>query len=157
MAKLVRLRGSAPTGNRDSEDSVGYCTPPQHSRFRPGHSGNPAGRKKGVRNLKTDVKRMLSVPVKVNESGRSRKISTQAGMLMVLREKVLKGDARALDRLVELAVRFNNEPGSEVAPSLSDDDQAILAAYEEEIRGSSTSTEPLRPAGLVRRPLTRKE
>jgi hypothetical protein len=45
MAKQVRLRDSAPTGNRDSEDcTVGYCTPPQHSRFRAGHSGNPAGR-----------------------------------------------------------------------------------------------------------------
>ena len=29
---------------------------------------------------------------------------------MVLREKALKGDARALDRLIELACRFNNEP-----------------------------------------------
>ena len=28
---------------------------------------------------------------------------------MVLRERALKGDARALDRLLELALRFNND------------------------------------------------
>jgi hypothetical protein len=67
-------------------------------------------------------------------------MSTQAGMLMVLREKALKGDARAIDRLVELANRFNNEPAPETAQTLSDDDQEILAAYAAEIVASITST-----------------
>jgi hypothetical protein len=138
-----------PAGNRDGKGyTVGYGKPPQHSRFSPGRSGNPAGRPKGARNLATDVKRTLKMPVKVNEGGRSRKISTQAGMLMLLREKVLKGDARALDRLVELAIRFNNDSGSEVAHSLSTEDQAILEAYTKELAASSTPCEPSRPAGI---------
>jgi len=158
MAKRARLRRSAPTGNRDGEGyKVGYGKPPQHSRFRTGRSGNPGGRRKGVRNLATDVKRTLKVPVKMNEGGRSRKISTQAGMLMVLREKVLKGDARALDRFIELAIRFNNEPDSELAHSLSSDDQAILEAYAKEIAASSTTCKPPRPAGIKLRPLTRMQ
>src|SRR6516162_11786387 len=105
-----RLRRSAPTNGNAEGYAVGYKKPPQHSRFRPGQSGNPAGRKKGVRNLASDVQRTLKVPVKVREGGRSRKVSTQAGILMVLREKALKGDARALDRLLELAMRFDSEP-----------------------------------------------
>jgi hypothetical protein len=157
MAKRARLRRSAPTGNGDGENyKVGYGKPPQHSRFRKGRSGNPGGRRKGEHNLATDVKRTLKGLVKVNEGGRSRKISTQAGMLMLLREKVLKGDARALDRLIELAIRFNNEPGSEAAHSLSSDDQTILAAYAAEIAGASPPSEPSRPTGLIRRPLTSK-
>ena len=53
---------------------------------------------------------------------------------MVLREKALRGDARALDRLLELALRFNND-AAEIGPAqaLSADDQAILAAYEGEL------------------------
>jgi hypothetical protein len=47
------------------------------------------------------VQRTLKVPLKVNASGRPRKISTQEGALLLLREKALKGDARALDRLLE--------------------------------------------------------
>ena len=47
---------------------------------------------------------------------------------MVLRETALKGNSRALDRLFELAQRFNNEEVGQ-AQQLPADDQAILAAY----------------------------
>jgi hypothetical protein len=156
MAARLTLISSAPSRNSNGKDyTVGYKKPPEHSRFRPGQSGNPAGRKKGVRNLASDVKRTLNVPVKVNEGGRSRKVSTQAGILMVLREKALKGDARALDRLLELGSRFNNEPVSEVAQSLGSDDQAILEAYKKEIAASFASRNHPQPESIKPRPLTR--
>lgn len=117
---------------------IGYGKPPKHSRFRPGQSGNPAGRRKGVRNLMTDVKRTLQVPVKVKEAGRARKISTQEGALMLLREKALQGDGRALDRLLELARLFNNDANeSGPAPALPSDDRAILDAYAAEIAATA--------------------
>src|SRR5258708_30466944 len=100
----------------------------QHTQFRAGRSGNPVGRRKGVRNLATDVKRILKVPVKVKENGRSRKISTQEGALMVLREKALKRDARSLDRLLDYATRFNNDAG-EISLAPVPAGQTILAAY----------------------------
>ena len=46
---------------------VGYGKPPKHSQFRAGQSGNPAGRRKGMRNLIIDVRRTFRVPMKVNE------------------------------------------------------------------------------------------
>jgi hypothetical protein len=126
-------------GSTDSDSNsylVGYRKPPVHSRFRAGQSGNPAGRRKGVNNLMTDVRRTLSTPIKVKEAGRMRKRSTQEGALMVLREKALRGDARALDRLLELAKLFNND-AAEVGPAqpLEADDQAILDAYVAERAG----------------------
>jgi uncharacterized protein DUF5681 len=137
---------------KDADDgySVGYGKPPTHSQFRPGQSGNPAGRRKGVRNLMTDVKRTLKVPVSVKVSGRSRKISTQEGALLLLREKALSGDARALDRLIELANRFNNEPGETVAPVVSADDQAMLADYRAEVTAAATASLPAEPRGRER-------
>ena len=150
-----KLGNSVPTGKPDGKTyAVGYRKPPQHTRFRPGDSGNPGGRAKGVRNLATDVRRTLKGLIKVKEGGRSHKISAQAGMLLVLREKALKGDARALDRLLNLGIKFNNEPDSEAHP-LSTDDQAILAAYAQEIAEASAPSEPSRAAGLIRRPLIR--
>jgi len=116
---------------------VGYGKPPMHSRFRPGHSGNPVGRRKGVRNLMSDVQRTLKVPVSVKQGGSSRKISTQEALLLVLREKALKGDARALDRLIELANRFNNEASETTAPTLPAEDQAILTAYAADIAAAA--------------------
>jgi hypothetical protein len=127
MIERVRPRR---TPAETDDDKVGYCKPPKHSRFRPGQSGHPQGRRKGVRNLKTDVMRMLAAAIKVKEDGRLRTRSTQESALMVMRNKALRGDARALDRLLELALRFNSDSvdiGS--AQPLPADDQAILAAY----------------------------
>jgi hypothetical protein len=131
------------TSRNGKSYTVGYGKPPQRTRFRPGQSGNPAGRPGGVRNLRTDVTRTLRAPIKIREGGRSRTISTQAGVLMLLREKALNGDPRALDRFLELAIRFNNEAGLEVAQQdLSAGDRAILDAYAAEIASSTISSTP---------------
>jgi len=128
---MSRRKTKGSNGGDKHGYEVGYRRPPKDTQFRLGHSGNPRGRRKGLRNLVTDVKSTLGTPVKVKEGGRTRTRSTQEGFLMVLREKALRGD---LDRFVELAVRFNNdaaEIGS--AQALAVDDQAILSAYEAEI------------------------
>jgi hypothetical protein len=125
---MFRRKTTASTGDGKKGYEVGYGKPPRDSQYRPGQSGYPAGRRKGVRNLKTDVKRTLAMPVKVKEGGRTRTRSTQEATLMVLREKALKGNTRALERIVELAFRFNNDEAGQ-AQQLPAADQAILAAY----------------------------
>jgi hypothetical protein len=117
------------TGERLNGYTVGYRRPPQYTQFRPGQSGNPAGRAKGVRNLKTDVQRTLKMPIKVNDGGRARKMSTQEGALLLLREKALKGEPRALERLLELAGRYNSEAAESGTEPLPAEDKEILAAY----------------------------
>jgi uncharacterized protein DUF5681 len=113
---------------------IGYGRPPRHSRFATGQSGNPRGRQKGVRNLANDVKRTLEVPVRLTDQGKTRRVSTQEAVLLRLREKALKGDARAIDRLVDLARTYNfDEAGSGTEQPISTEDQAILDAYAEEI------------------------
>ena len=120
---------------------VGYKRPPRHSRFQPGRSGNQRGKQKGVRNLGSDVKRTLEVPVRLNEQGKERRVSTQEAALMRLREKALKGDARSLDRFLELAKIFNNSAAVESLgdEALAAEDQAILDAYAEEVRSRPPS------------------
>ena len=61
---MSKHRSTGSTGGVENGYEVGYGKPPTHGRFRAGQSGNPAGRRKGVRNLMTDVKRTLRVPVK---------------------------------------------------------------------------------------------
>jgi hypothetical protein len=134
-----------------SEDGfkVGYKRPPRHSRFQPGRSGNPRGRQKAVRNLGTDVKRTLEVPVRLNEQGKARRVSTQEAALLRLREKALKGDACSLDRLLELAQTFNNDAVIEILGDkvIAAEDQAILDAYEAEVRSRSAGAGAMRLDG----------
>jgi len=127
---MSRNKTTGSTGGGESGYAVGYGKPPTHGKFRPGHSGNPAGRPKGVRNLMSDLWRMLKMPVRLKIGGRLRKRSTQEAALMVLREKALGGDARALFYLLEIALRWGNEEGrTEPGQLRAAEDQAILAAY----------------------------
>jgi hypothetical protein len=155
---MTKHNTKEPTGAGDESYAVGYRKPPLHSRFRAGQSGNPAGRRKGVRNLMTDVKRTLSIPIKVKEGGRTRKKSTQEGALMVLREKALRGDARALDRIIELASRFNNDAvESGPAQPLGADDQAILAAYAAEVSAAAMTPATAEPSADSAAKLQKKD
>jgi hypothetical protein len=125
----------------EDDSEVGYRKPPRHTRFQPGQSGNPRGRQKGLRNLGSDVKRTLETPVKLNDRGKERRVSTQEATLLRLREKALNGDARALDRFLQLAQVFNNMPAIEPLgeKAVAADDQAILDAYAAELRGQDAN------------------
>ena len=126
----------------DDDDGVGYSRPPTDGRFRPGQSGNPRGRPRGSRNFKAVLRETLNSPVRVTRDGKPRKISTQEAMLLRLREKALAGDARALDRLIQLAQTHNNEEVASVA-GLSANDQQILRIYNARVlRGAVATPSP---------------
>jgi hypothetical protein len=100
---------------------------------------------------------MLKLPVKINDSGRFRNASTQEASLMRLREKALKGEPRGLDRMVELAGRYNNdEADGAIVQELDADDRDILDAYKAtvlaEARGSDVPAPRRRERVKIRRP-----
>jgi hypothetical protein len=59
--------------NDDSKS--GYARPPKAHQFKPGESGNPRGRPKGARNLRTDLSEIMKKKVSVRESGKQRRIT----------------------------------------------------------------------------------
>jgi hypothetical protein len=98
---------------------VGYGRPPKASQFQKGKSGNPRGRQKGVRNFHTDLKLSLEMPVKLNESGKPKRVSTQEALILRLREKALKGDRRALETYIALAKTVVRDAQAEGSYDLS--------------------------------------
>jgi hypothetical protein len=122
------------TGTEDDYE-VGYGRPPRHSRFRPGQSGNPRGRPNGSRNFASDLDRLLMAKITVNRDGKPRKVTTQEAALLRLGERALKGDPRALLRLLDLAQRRSEEREERSAERhLSANEEAILSRFEEEVR-----------------------
>lgn len=85
-----------------ASDAVGYGKPPQHTRFKKGQSGHPAGRPKGALNLATGLERALKEQVIVNEHGRRRTITKFEAALTQLVNKAASGDARAMKLLLNL-------------------------------------------------------
>lgn len=86
----------------NDDEEVGYGRPPKHSRFKPGQSGNPAGRRTGERNVATALAAELNATVVIRENGRERKISKAEAMAKALVLKALKGDAKAFSQIMAL-------------------------------------------------------
>jgi hypothetical protein len=111
---------------------VGYKRPPQHTRFRPGQSGNPSGRPKGTRNLATDLGEELAERIPIREGERRLRVSKQRALLKALVSKALKGDTRAAGivlQLVERVVAPEMARAGSVGDELPADDRAILDRF----------------------------
>lgn len=124
-----------------SEDyEVGYSKPPKETQFKPGTSGNPAGRPKGVKNLATDLVDELGEKVKVTEGSKQVTITKQRAMVKSLMAKALSGDVRAVETFIKL-IQANEErtSTSDKLEELSSDDQAVLNAFQDRILGKANS------------------
>lgn len=121
---------------------VGRGKPPKAHQYPKGTSGNPRGRPKGSRNFSTDVRDTLKARVGLIGDGKRKTVSTQLATLLQLRKKALSGDARALDRMIELARTYNDEEIAEAAAKLSETDAELLEAYEERVLRRAGKAQP---------------
>jgi hypothetical protein len=80
-----------PTGDYD----VGYCRPPVHTQYEKGESGNPKGRTKGRRNVKTELKEIVNKKFKVREGETEHKLSLLGANVLAHGVKGAKGDVRS--------------------------------------------------------------
>ena len=90
---------------KNDEQNIGYGHPPKASRFKPGQSGNPKGRSRGVRNLATDLGDELAEMIRIRESGKELRVSKQRAMIKSLVAAAVQGDVRATTALVSLCAR----------------------------------------------------
>ena len=118
--------------DNDNNTVVGYKKPPKNTQFKPGQSGNPKGRSKGCRNLKTDLLEELGGRITITENGKTKKISKQQAFIKQQCSKALSGDKNSVKTLVGLMTRFladHQEDINEKDEVLLDEDAAILDFY----------------------------
>lgn len=111
---------------------VGYKKPPKDTRFKPGQSGNPRGRPKGTKNLRTDLEEELTEKILVREGDQPKSVSKQRAVVKSIVARALKGDARAGSLLVSMMTRLldTGEDAPQEEDDLSLDDLEILEAFE---------------------------
>ena len=117
--------------SQDIEDhsqpySVGNKRPPRDRQFKPGASGNPAGRRKGSLNFKTLLANELNSTIKIQEAGKIKTISKQHAMIKQFVGKAMKGDEKAFGKLIPLIVAIDAEELTEMSQALTDEQKIIL-------------------------------
>jgi hypothetical protein len=83
--------------------AVGYKRPPRHTRFPPGVSGNPSGRRKGSKNIRSIFEKILGEEISLREGSVTKKITKAEAVVRSLVISAMKGDSRSQQNLFRLA------------------------------------------------------
>jgi hypothetical protein len=131
---MIAKNGNAGKSRRsvDSQKAmVGYGRPPVATRFKPGTSGNPKGRPRGCKNLKTLIREAMTASIAIQEGDKSRRVSRLEGVVLRQVQSALRGSDRAALAVIKMALQlgFLEDPAGNASDvALSKEDERILNA-----------------------------
>lgn len=113
---------------KESGYKVGYKKPPRNRQFKPGQSGNPRGRPRGISTFESDLIAELQREVVVVEDGQRRKVSKQRAFVQNLISSALNKDKNAVNALLAY-LRHLGEDEEAVAATPDIEDVAMIRGY----------------------------
>lgn len=114
---------------------IGHGKPPKHTRFKKGQSGNPKGRPKGSKGLKTVLMEELAEKIDLKIGGKRQRMSQQRVVIKSLMTKAAKGNHQAAGKVFDLyfkVMRLEDEAADAGEP-LTGDELEILKNLEERL------------------------
>ena len=136
-------RGPEP---KISESAIGYGRPPVHTRFKPGKSGNPTGRPKSSRNLRTIIHDALTAKIVLPDGKGKRSVSRLEGIVLRQIECALNGNDKATLATLKMAAQVGLLDGPE-----SETETASLSPSEKEMMEELLSSKRVRKPNSKRR------
>jgi hypothetical protein len=126
---------------------VEFDKPPRSSQFKPGKSGNAAGRPRGAKNFATALEQELKTRIIITENGRRKRVSKREVIAKHLVNKAAGGDLKAIPLLLNEA-RGNETNPAEAGPDQvfdTPEDRTVFESIIERIRSSSLEVTPSPP------------
>jgi hypothetical protein len=118
---------SGKRGKRPSNYEVGWGRPPKHTRFQPGQSGNPKGRKRGSKNITAFLATELEGKVEVRQNGKVRLLTVAQAIVKRIIADALSGNFKAIAYLDGKAPEIERQL---FPPSFRSEDLKKLSAQE---------------------------
>ena len=129
---------NSDSASRDYQ--VGYGKTPVETRFKPGQSGNPKGRPKGLQSIGTLLQKALLTRVTLQENGRPRHITIQEVIIRGLVNDAAKRDPKAMRVLFALLERHLVPEDTENASGgIQSGDQAIIEDFQARLMANLTA------------------
>lgn len=95
----------------EDDHKVGYGRPPIATRFRPGMSGNPSGKRKARPTLSQRLDKILAENVSVTEGGKAKRMAKEEVFLRQMVTRAIGGDRQFGPLLLDyLKRRQDNAP-----------------------------------------------
>ena len=149
-----------PPTEGSSDYEVGYKKPPKDTRFKAGQSGNPKGRPKGSKNLKTLVGKELNDTVDIREGGHRLVVRKRDVIAKQLVKKGMEGHDRSIETILKLDDELEQNikaeralaEEAERAESLSPTESDILAEFEVGVRAKIERETPHRKTADTNKP-----
>lgn len=92
---------NSPEAAKGADYLVGYCKPPEATKFKTGQSGNPKGRPKGSPNIVNAFVNALKGNITVMENGRPIKMSRPDALAHKALSLALKGNPKFFEMLIK--------------------------------------------------------
>ena len=132
MAKSPKPRPMTDEQKARAEEAdyvTGFGKPPKSGQFAKGKSGNPAGRPKGARSMRTLLQEILDQPVTISIKGVPRQVPAKQAVLTRLMSQALTGKTQDAALFVSLIKTTLPEQFAEEADdALSTDETKLLEA-----------------------------
>jgi hypothetical protein len=113
--KPVRKRKPVTKPKSAENEAIGPGSPPRATRFKPGQSGNPAGRPRKERSLVKLVQAELDAEMQLKENGEQLRLTKREAVAKRIVHDALLGDARAIAALIKLDALGAGESGPDHA------------------------------------------
>jgi len=90
-----------------STNQTGYKNPPVKNQFKKGQSGNPKGKPKGLKSLKTTFEEVLRQSVRIRQGDQKMLLTRQHAMFMAMTNKAMQGDPKAYEMVLKTAEKLH--------------------------------------------------
>jgi hypothetical protein len=134
-------RHGGSVSGTDDHELVGPGHPPKKHQFPKGKSGNPKGRPKGAKGLKTIFDKEVNERLSITVNGRKQSLSKLELTVKRLVEKAMKGEQRSIEKLLDMNITLfgHGDEDEGEADRLTPAEEAFVASLMR--RGPSSDEE----------------